>query len=84
MVYQSGSDLIRNYGPWLSSSGSGSVSKCWHPLLQNRRAHLLPFYAKVLFANCKTVQQVFAHVIISVLSEIFCMKSVPNAECVVF
>ena len=25
------------------------------PLLQNRRAHLLSFYAKALIANCKTV-----------------------------
>ncbi len=34
--------------------------QCWHPLLQNRRAHLLPFYAKALIANCKTVWRVFA------------------------
>ncbi len=34
--------------------------QCWHPLLQNRSAHLLPFYAKALIANCKTVWRVFA------------------------
>ncbi len=38
--------------------------QCWHPLLQNRRAHLLPFYAKALIANCKTVWRVFALVMI--------------------
>ncbi len=32
----------------------------WHPLLQNRRAHLFPFYAKALIANSKTVWWVFA------------------------
>lgn len=35
--------------------------QCWHPLLQNRRAHLLPF-AKALIASCKTVWLVFTHV----------------------
>ncbi len=29
--------------------------QCWHPLLQK-----LPFYAKALIANCKTVWRVFA------------------------
>ncbi len=88
MINQSGSDLIRDYGPWPSSSSSSPSSsssyshshshshshssepeewgraclcfQCWHPLLQNRRAHLLPFYAKALIANCKTVWRVFA------------------------
>ena len=37
--------------------------QCWHPLLQNRSAHLFSFYAKALIANCKTAWQVFAHVV---------------------
>ncbi len=47
--------------------------QCWHPLLQNRRAHLLPFYAKALIANCKTVWRVFALVMIQCVFEWQCV-----------